>query len=56
MSYLTNIKTSKTLIPKHNSYDEMIGHPDKSWFYYKVHLPGDKKIEMRLAVLIFKLS
>lgn len=43
-------------IPEHDSFDDIISIPDKSWFNYKVHLPGDKKIEMRLAVLIFKLS
>lgn len=43
-------------IPEHVCHDALIGNLDKSWFYYKVHLPDDKKIEMRLAVLIFKLS
>lgn len=50
------LEVVQTQIQNHENYENIIDNPDRSWFNYEFHLPGDKKIKVRLAVLIFKLS
>ncbi|MBI3841569.1 MAG: hypothetical protein HY295_00200 [Thaumarchaeota archaeon] len=50
------LQTVQKEISSHENYEKKVDKSDRSWFNYEFHYPGDKKIKIKLAVLIFKLS